>query len=136
MKKLAIPFTFLCLLSFSFGQVPIQQPPPTRPIPKPPTRVIAQPAALKITFIGTQEAVKKHFYTNLEQGIDTLRDIKTKKLITGSITVIETNGKTIGTLNLLNGKMHGEELVFDDNEKIVEINYWINGMPSKTPPPK
>ena len=118
MKKLAIPFTFICLLSFSFGQVPIPPnilppSPPKPPIPKfkppLPTRVIAQPAALKITFIGTREAVEKHFYTNLEQGIDTLRDIKTKKLITGSITVIETNGKTIGTLNLLNGKMHGEE---------------------------
>ena len=91
---------------------------------------------MTVRFKGTVDDIEKEFYAQSEQGIDTMRDRKTNKLITGSLTVTEANGKVLGVVNLLKGKIHGEELFFDDNGKVKERNYWINGKPSKTPPPK
>ena len=129
MKKLAISLTFIFLVSFSFGQVPI--PPKPKVVPKP---IELTQETLTVRFKGTRDDIEKEFYVLSEQGIDTMRDRKTKKLITGSLTVTEANGKVLGVVNLLKGKMHGEELFFDDNGKVKERNYWINGKPSKTPP--
>ena len=114
MKKLAIPFTFICLLSFSFGQVlPIQ--PKPKVVPKP---IELTQETLTVRFKGTEENAEKEFYFQSEQEIDTVRDRKTNKLITGSLTITEADGKVLGVVNLLKGKIHGEELFFYDNGKL------------------
>ena len=142
MKKLAIILMFICLMSFSFGQVLVSPEPKVVPPPKPkvapvPPKSIELPKeALVLKFRGTVKDIEREFYTTIEQGIDVIRDRKTNKLITGPFTVTAADGKVVGILNLLKGKMHGEELFFDENGEVKERNYWINGKWSKTPPPK
>ena len=102
MKKIAIFLIFICLLSFSSGQVLVSPEPKVAPVP--PKSIGLPKEVLVLKFRGTVKDIEREFYTTIEQGIDVIRDRKTNKLITGPFTVTTADGKVVGILNLLKGK--------------------------------
>ena len=147
MRKLVLFFLCIGLTSFAFSQVPVSpsyKPPPPH---KPPPRLLPPPPKPKLeSFVynssgelewrGTAEEAERAFTTSLEDEVDVVRDRESKKTITGHLTILDTNGKPQGKVELKDGKLHGEEIFYDEDGNIVEENYWIEGKLSKTPPPR
>ena len=147
MRKFLLFFVCIGLTSFAFSQVPI--PPSYKPPPphKPPPRLLPPPPKPKLeSFVynssgelewrGTVEEAERAFTISLEDEVDVVRDRESKKSITGYLTILDTNGKPGGKVELKDGKLHGEEIFYDEDGNIVEENYWIEGKLSKTPPPR
>ncbi len=123
------------------SQVPILPPPPPPPpilppAPKPKYESLVSNSTEKLEWKGTVEEAEKAFTTSVEKGFDVVRDRESKKSITGTLTIEDTNGNLKGKVELKDGKLNGEEIFYDATGKIVEKNYWIAGKPSKTPPPR
>ena len=59
-------------------------------------------------------------------GVDTIFDRNTNRAYTGKMRILDNSGKINGELELLNGRMHGEELYFEDG-KVIEKNLWGDG---------
>ena len=55
-------------------------------------------------------------------GVDTIFDRNTNRAYTGRMRIFDNSGKINGELELLNGRMHGEEC-FEDG-KVIEKNLW------------
>ena len=76
---------------------------------------------------GTVEQAEIHFITELIDGIDTVRDAKSKIPFTGKMKILNLDGILIGEVNLLNGQLHGEEIFLNEKGIITERNIWGNG---------
>ena len=45
--------------------------------------------------------------------------------------IISENGSLLGEVNLLNGKLHGEEIILDEKGTVVERYFWDKGIETK-----
>ena len=45
--------------------------------------------------------------------------------------VLSESGSLLGEVNLLNGQLHGEELILDEKGTIVERYFWEKGIETK-----
>ena len=79
------------------------------------------------TWRGTAEDVELRFITELINGLDTIKDRRSGQAFTGKMIIVDTKDDLIGELNLLNGVMHGKEIFYDSNGKVVEENTWKTG---------
>ena len=71
---------------------------------------------------GTVDEVEIKFITKLMDGVDTIFDRSTNRAYTGRMKILDNSGKINGELELLNGRMHGEESYFEDG-KVIEKTY-------------
>ena len=92
--------------------------------PKPEKQLSAEN---KNTWKGTADDVELNFITELINGLDTIKERKSNLPFTGKMVIIDKTGLLIGELNLQNGVMHGKEIFYDSNGKIVKENTWQRG---------
>ena len=78
---------------------------------------------------GTVSEAEAVFITELIDGIDTIRIRQGGAPFTGSMRILNAQGLAQGEVNLLNGRLHGEEIFFDRTGEITERNFWDNGRP-------
>ena len=76
---------------------------------------------------GTVEEVERDFKTELIDGIDTIFDQKSGQPFTGKLKILTNNGVLRGEVQLLNGKMHGDEIEFDEAGIEISRTKWIEG---------
>ena len=81
---------------------------------------------MKLEWRGTVEEAERAFTTSLEDEVAVVRD-RESKTITGTLTIVGSNGNLQGKVELKEGKLHGEEIFYDKDGNIVEENYWIEG---------
>jgi hypothetical protein len=77
---------------------------------------------------GTVEEAEKLFFSETIGGIDTVKDVGTKIPFTGKMQIISENGSLLGEVNLLNGHLHGEEIILDEKGTVVERYSWDKGI--------
>ena len=106
-------------------QKKIQPKPEEKKLPKKPEKQLF--AENKNTWKGTADDVEHYFITELINGLDTIKERKSNLPFTGKMVIIDKTGLLIGELNLQNGVMHGKEIFYDSNGKIVEENTWQRG---------
>ena len=80
-------------------------------------------------WVGTVSEAEAVFITELIDGIDTIRIRQDGTPFTGSMRILNAQGLAQGEVNLLNGRLHGEEIFFDRTGEITERNFWDNGRP-------
>ena len=80
-------------------------------------------------WVGTVSEAEAVFITELIDGIDTIRIRQSGAPFTGSMRILNSQGLAQGEVNLLNGRLHGEEIFFDRTGEITERNFWDNGRP-------
>lgn len=80
-------------------------------------------------WVGTVSEAEAVFITELIDGIDTIRIRQDGTPFTGSMRILNAQGLAQGEVNLLNGRLHGEEIFFDQTGEITERNFWDNGRP-------
>ena len=80
----------------------------------------------KNLWTGTPEEAEGTFNTKLIDGIDTVFDRQTNQTFSGKMIILNASGNKNGELELKNGRMHGEELYFE-NGNLTEKNLWENG---------
>tara|TARA_B100000242_G_scaffold282504_1_gene243837 strand:- start:314 stop:1426 length:1113 start_codon:yes stop_codon:yes gene_type:complete len=78
------------------------------------------------TWSGTVDEVENKFTTRLIDGIDTIFVMDSNEKFSGKMRILEISGEINGELELRDGRMHGEELYFENGE-LVEKNLWENG---------
>ena len=76
---------------------------------------------------GTVAEAEAMFITELIDGIDTVSDRESRDPFTGKMRILNAAGKVQGEVNLLNGRLHGDEVFYDDSGKVVETNTWFEG---------
>ena len=76
---------------------------------------------------GTVAEAEAMFITELIDGIDTVSDRESGIPFTGKMRILNAEGKVQGEVNLLNGRLHGDEVFYDDSGKVVETNTWFEG---------
>lgn len=77
---------------------------------------------------GTVNEAENQFVTDLIDGIDTVSDAKTKIPFTGKMQILDQEGSLIGEVNLIDGRLHGEEIFMDETGTITERNIWEKGI--------
>jgi len=82
---------------------------------------------------GTADQAEKKFKSLSENGIDVVRDRFANELVTGKVQIISSKENIVGEINLFNGKLHGAEVFYFEDE-VEETVYWINGERSQAPP--
>lgn len=80
----------------------------------------------KEIWTGTVDEVENMFVTKLIDGIDTILIRDSNKRYSGKMRILDASGEITGELQLLDGRMEGEELYYE-NGKLVEKNLWENG---------
>lgn len=112
-------------------------------IPTPPTepeefieeeKIVNQTVTIKEDIIepdwtGTVAEAEAYFITELIDGFDTVRLRASGIKFSGRLRIVNSAGQAKGDVNLLNGRMHGEEIFYNDQGEVVEKNYWENGRP-------
>jgi len=83
------------------------------------------------TWTGTVSEAEEQFTTDTVYGIDIVKDINSLIPFTGKMQILNKNGSILGEVNLLNGKLHGEEIILDETGIIVERYLWNNGIEIK-----
>ena len=83
------------------------------------------------TWTGTVSEAEEQFTTDTVNGIDIVKDINSLIPFTGKMQILNKNGSILGEVNLLNGKLHGEEIILDETGIIVERYLWNNGIEIK-----
>ncbi len=81
------------------------------------------------TWEGTVSEAEIFFIRDLVDGIDTIQYRTTEIPFSGSMRIVNDQGQPQGEVNLLNGRLHGEEIFFDVNGEVAERNFWANGRP-------
>ncbi len=76
---------------------------------------------------GTAADAEAQFMTELLNGLDTIKERDSNLPFSGKMLIVDQNGLLEGELNLLNGVLHGKEIFFDSNGKVLEENLWENG---------
>ena len=77
---------------------------------------------------GTVTDAEKEFFTELINGIDTVKYTDSKLPFTGKMQILNSAGTLIGEVNLLNGQLHGEEIFINEAGVITEKNIWKKGV--------
>ena len=80
-------------------------------------------------WIGTVAEAEIFFKTALVEGIDTIHYRSSDLPFTGRMRITDDRGQPQGEVNLLNGRLHGEEIFFDVKGEITERNFWADGRP-------
>jgi antitoxin component YwqK of YwqJK toxin-antitoxin module len=83
------------------------------------------------TWTGTVSEAEEQFTTNTVNGIDIVKDVNSQVPFTGKMQILNKNGSILGEVNLLDGKLHGEEIILDDTGIIVERYLWNKGVELK-----
>ena len=89
----------------------------------------------KDIWTGTVDEVENMFVTKLIDGIDTILISDSNKRYSGKMRILDASGEITGEVQLLDGRMNGEELYYESG-KLVEKNLWKNGQFVKTLPVK
>lgn len=89
----------------------------------------------KDIWTGTVDEVENMFVTKLIDGIDTILIRDSNKRYSGKMRILDASGVITGELQLLDGRMNGEELYYESG-KLVEKNLWKNGQFIKILPVK
>ena len=76
---------------------------------------------------GTVSEAESFFITELIDGLDTVRLRSNGIPFSGKMRIMNQSGQAQGEVNLLNGRMHGEEIFYGESGDIVEKNFWENG---------
>jgi len=99
----------------------------TKPIETVDSEAMIEPKAP--TWAGTVSEAEIFFITDLIDGIDTVHYRSSGIPFSGCMRIINDQGQAQGEVNLLNGRLHGEEIFFDANGEVIERNFWANGRP-------
>lgn len=83
------------------------------------------------TWTGTVSEAEEQFTTDTVNGIDIVKDVNSQVPFTGKMQILNKNGSILGEVNLLDGKLHGEEIILDDTGIIVERYLWNKGVELK-----
>jgi len=86
-------------------------------------------SAKSYDWIGTVAEAEAAFITDLIDGFDTIRSRSNGELFSGCMRILDGRGQPQGEVNLLNGRLHGEEIFFDVKGEVAERNFWSNGRP-------
>lgn len=76
---------------------------------------------------GTTSQAENYFENQLIGGIDVVHVKKSGQPFTGKFVILRDNGSLKGMASLVNGKLHGEEIVYDNSGNVIERNNWQNG---------
>lgn len=76
---------------------------------------------------GTAAEADREFLTELVNGIDTVRRRSDGIPFSGRMEILDSNGNILGEVNLLDGRLHGEEVFYNYTGEIIEKNLWSNG---------
>ena len=76
---------------------------------------------------GTVAEAEGEFITELINGIDTVRSRSGGIPFSGRMQIVDTQGRVQGEVNLIEGRLHGEEIFYNRSGEIVEKNLWSNG---------
>ena len=80
----------------------------------------------KNIWVGTVDEVEINFVNKLVDGVDTIFGRSSNSEYTGKMRILDNTGRINGELELLDGRMNGEELYFE-NGNLIEKNLWENG---------
>ncbi len=86
-----------------------------------------KPSTTPPDWSGTVAEAKELFKTDLIDGVDVVSDRKSGIPFTGKMSIQNQQGKTQGEVNLLNGRLHGDEIFYDSEGNIVEKISWADG---------
>ena len=78
---------------------------------------------------GTVAEAEAYFITEMIDGVDTVRLRSNGTAFSGRMRIVNLNGQAKGEVNLLKGRMHGEEIFYDESGNVVERNFWADGYP-------
>ena len=120
--------------SASFEKNTLEAPAPTptsakQPLPEPTPSIRSDTQA---DWTGTVEEAESQFTTDLIDGIDTVRVKETGKFFSGRMRIISPNGVAQGEVELVDGRLNGEEIFFNSRGDVVERNTWRDGVPVDT----
>ena len=73
---------------------------------------------------GTTQDVETIFETKLIEGIDTVLYRKSNRRFSGKMKIVDSTGNRKGELELVNGRMNGEELYFENEKYHIVITQW------------
>ena len=76
---------------------------------------------------GTVAEAETFFITELVDGFDTVRVRASGIPFSGIMRIVDSSGVAKGEVNLLQGRMHGEEIFYNQAGEIIERNFWANG---------
>jgi hypothetical protein len=76
---------------------------------------------------GTAAEAEREFMTELVNGIDTIRRRSDGIPFTGRMEILDSSGNLLGEVNLVDGRLHGEEVFYNNSGEIIEKNLWSNG---------
>jgi hypothetical protein len=76
---------------------------------------------------GTAEEAEREFITELVNGIDTVRRRSDGIPFSGRMEILDSSGNLLGEVNLVDGRLHGEEVFYNNSGEIIETNLWSNG---------
>ena len=111
---------------------PLPEPPSAPPAPEPipePKPLPTAPATGddEVVWRGTTSQAENYFENQVIGGIDVVHIKKTGQPFTGKFVILRDNGSLKGMASLVNGKLHGEEVVYDNSGNVIERNNWQNG---------
>ena len=99
---------------------PVETPDPA-PTPEEPT----QPASEN--WKGTQEQAEAHFESRDRGEVSALHLKETGEAFDGTITIMLDDGGKRGQVTVVNGLLHGEEILWGDDGNVIERNRYENG---------
>ncbi len=76
---------------------------------------------------GTAVEAEREFMTELVNGIDTVRRRSDGIPFSGRMEIVDSSGNLLGEVNLVDGRLHGEEVFYNNSGEIIEKNLWSNG---------
>jgi len=100
------------------------QPPEVVPAPTP----VAPPSGTEeVVWRGTVSQAENYFESKLVEQTDVVHVKETGKPFTGKFVILREDGSLKGEASLVAGRLHGDEIVYDNSGKILEQNLWENG---------
>ena len=87
----------------------------------------SSPSKKKPDWSGTAAEAEREFMTELVNGIDTVRRRSDGIPFSGQMEILDSNGNLLGEVNLVDGRLHGEEVFYNNSGEITEKNLWSNG---------
>jgi antitoxin component YwqK of YwqJK toxin-antitoxin module len=110
-------------------------PPIRKPPPKPaPPKVLPHPQNLRaIDWSGTKEQAEAYFEGRVRGGISTIHVKETGAPFEGTITIVLSDGTKQGHISVVNGLLHGEEVLLSGDGKVVERNWFEKGRLVESP---
>ena len=70
---------------------------------------------------------ENYFESKLIEDIDVVHVRQTGQPFTGKFVILRDDGSLKGEASVVDGRLHGEEIIFDTSGKVMERNRWENG---------